>query len=192
MKLTIWQPKSPGTVDELKSNFARKIGAFRTATGRPERFVTRCACAVHDKGFTAVYERTDPARPFILTGIYKDGEGDATGVAGTERSRTLPASEVDHTGWRCPYCLNDRQINCDECRSTVCGGKTHRYPGTGDIFTCRDSCGARGALIDATTVKGVEPSGKAAGRKPNADADRFPAPGLDTRRLGTTKPPRLK
>lgn len=189
MKLTIWQPKSPATVDDMKSDFARKLGAFRAATGRPERFVTRCACAIHDKGFTVVYERTDPARPFILAGIYKDGEGDATGSAGAARSRSLPAAEIDHTGWRCPYCGGDQHIGCHHCHTIVCGGKTHRYPGTGGIFTCRDSCGANGTLEDAEVIKGIEDV-----RKPGSSFGSAPVPvgrslprGLDIKRLGGPK-----
>lgn len=180
MKLTIWQSKSAATVDDMKSDFARKLGAFRAVTGRPERFVTRCACAIHDKGFTVVYERTDPGRPFILAGIYKDGEGDVTGSEGAARSRSLPAAEIDHTGWRCPYCGSDRHIGCHHCHTIVCGGKTHRYPGTGDVFTCRDSCGARGALENAEFIEGSEDV-----RKPGSSRS-LPA-GLDTKRLDGPK-----
>lgn len=190
MKLTIWEPKSSATAEKMKSDFARKLGAFRAATGRPERFVTRCACAIHDKGFTVVYERTDTARPFILTGIYKDGEGDVAGGTGTARTRTLSASEVDHAGWRCPYCGEDRHINCTGCHTGVCGGKTRRYPGTGDIFTCRDSCGARGTLVDCPSVTGIESTRKPASSK--AVAERLPTPGADALRLGGPKSPRLK
>jgi hypothetical protein len=190
MKLTLWEPKSSATAEEMKSDFARKLGAFRAATGRPERFVTRCACAIHDKGFTVVYERTDPARPFILTGIYKDGEGEVASGTGTARTRTLSASEVDHAGWRCPYCGNDRHIDCTGCHTGVCGGKTRRYPGTGDIFTCRASCGARGTLVECPTVTGTE-----ARRRPVVSqpfAERLAAPGSDLVRLGSTKTPRAK
>lgn len=191
MKLTIWEQKSSTAVDDLKSDFARKVGAFRAATGRPERFVTRCACAIHDRGFTVVYERTDPARPFILTGIYKDGEGESGGSTAASRSRTLAASEIDHTGWRCPYCANEsHHIACDHCDTTVCGGRTRRYPGTRDVFACRDSCGARGTLIEAPTVEGVEPSRKPVGSKPISE--RLAVPGADTVRLDGPKTPRLK
>lgn len=190
MKITIWQPKSPVTVDDMKSDFARKIGAFRAVTGRPERFVTRCACAIHDKGFTVVYERPDPARPFIITGIYKDGEGDATASVAASRSRKVPVADVDPSGWRCPYCGNGLHVGCHQCHTTVCGGKTRRYPGTSDVFTCRASCGARGMLIDAPTVEGIEAARKPLGSKPMAE--RLPAPGADRRRLGGSKAPRLR
>ncbi|OPF64420.1 hypothetical protein BC358_06195 [Hydrogenophaga sp. H7] len=191
MKLTIWEPKTPATVDDLKNDFARKVGAFRAATGRPERFVTRCACAIHDKGFSVAYERTDPARPFILTGIYKDGEGDSGGSTSASRSRTLPSSEIDHTGWRCPYCANEsHHIACDRCDTTVCGGRTRRYPGTADIFACRESCGARGTLVESKTVGGVEPTRSPVSSKPISE--RLPSPSADALRLGAPKPPRLK
>ena len=191
MKITIWQPKVPATVGEMKDDFAHRLGAFRAATGRPERFVTRCACAVHDKGFTVVYERTDPAQAFIITDIYKDGEDDAPSSAGATRHRTLPAAEADNTGWACPYCGNEHQIGCHQCHTTVCGGKTRGYPGTGDIFTCRGSCGARGTLVVAPTVKGIEPARNLLGRKPAPE--RLSGQRVGTLRLGMTKtPPGLK
>lgn len=191
MKLTIWNPKTPTTVDDIKSDFARKLGAFRAATGRPERFITRCACAIHDKGFTVVYERTDPARPFILTGIYKDGDGEQGGSTSASRSRTLPSSEIDHTGWRCPYCANaSHHVDCDRCATTVCGGRTRRYPGTADIFACRDSCGARGTLIEAKAVHGAEgarkPTSGKAGAAPRLSSGAAPL------RLGASKLPRIR
>lgn len=191
MKVTIWQPKPPVLVDDLKSDFARKVGAFRAATGRPERFVTRCACAIHDKGFSVVYERNDPAQPFVLTGIYKDGESTEAFGAGAGRGRTLSPSEVDHTGWRCPYCESGQHIACDQCRATVCGGKTRRYPGTSDVFTCRASCGARGTLVLALSVTGAELAHKAAA---NSHASRQTATAPDgVLRLGApTGAPRLK
>lgn len=192
MKITIWQPKVPATVDDMKSDFAHKLGAFRAATGRPERFVMRCACAIHDREFAVVYERTDLTRPFIITGIYRDGEGDSAGGtrgdADAARRRTLAASEVDHTGWRCPFCHQERQINCNGCHMAVCGGKTRSYPGTGDIFTCRDSCGARGTLIECSTVTGIEPKRMSSGSKPMSE--RLPASGTEAQRLGSTKAPR--
>lgn len=188
MKLTVW--KASSSVASTKEDFEKKLSALRMATGRPERFVTRCACAMHDKGFTAIYERTEPARPFILVGIHKDGEGNEPQSAGAARSLTLPAAEVDHTGWRCPHCGNDMHIGCDQCQTNVCGGKTRRYPGTSDIFSCRTSCGARGTLVDAQTVKGIEPTRKSFNSKPIAE--RLPAPGTDMLRLGGSKPPRLK
>jgi hypothetical protein len=197
MKLTIFKTQLPEraatnrpTPPASQDDFTRKLATLRAATGRPERFISLCACAVHDKPFTAVYERIDPGRPFILTGIYKDGAGDATTSEGSARPRSLPASEVDHTGWLCPHCGDGQYIACGNCKAMVCGGRTRRYPGTAEIFTCRVSCGARGTLIDAATVEGVEPARKSVSSKPISE--RLPAPGADALRLAAPMPPRLK
>lgn len=196
MSLTIFKGKLPAhraantAVAVTGESLDKKLGALRNAMGRADRFVSLCACAIHDKTFTVVYERTDPAQSFSIAGVYKDGEGDTAGSAGSSRSRTLPVAEVDHTGWRCPYCAIDRHVRCHQCHRAVCGGKTHRYPGTSEIFACRTSCGARGTLIDALTVEGVEPSRKPLSSKPIAQC--LPVGGADFLRLGGAKPPRLK
>lgn len=164
MRITIWQPKAPTTVGAMRDDFAHRLGAFRVATGRPERFVTRCACAVHDKGFTVVYERTDPAQAFIITGIYKDCEGGGTvRASGQAKRREVPAHEIDTTGWRCPHCATGGiTISCGRCGHTVCGGRTKTYHGMAPVFSCRASCGARGALEDADKITGAEVATRAA------------------------------
>lgn len=117
MKLTLWKGKAPATspartVEDVQDDFAAKLGALRKATGRPERFVSHCACALHDRPFVVVYERTDPAKPFMIAGIYKDR---AEAVVDTEKDslhalpsagnrRSVPAAEIDTAGWRCPHC----------------------------------------------------------------------------------------
>lgn len=193
MKLTIW--KSASSAVSTKEEFDKKLGALRIATGRPDRFVSRCACAVHEKPFSVVYERTDPARPFIITGIYKDGEGgesggETCGTSAAPRTRALPASEIDSTGWRCPHCdAEGLNIACNACGTTVCGGRTRTYHGMAPVFACRPSCGARGTLEDAEVIKGID-AGKPSGAFRSA-ALRTPGqsflPGPDTKRLGSTK-----
>lgn len=83
MKLTLWNGKgndkgngkvpatSPArTVASVQESFAQKLDALRKTTGRPERFVSHCACARHDRPFVVVYERTDPTKPFTVAGIH--------------------------------------------------------------------------------------------------------------------------
>ena len=172
MKLTIFKPQLPGVMATSRLSpaasqdvFAQKLSALRLATGRPERFVSLCACAIHDKAFQVVYERCEADRPFVIAGIYKDGEGgdDAREAARLRSSKTLPASSIDTTGWRCPHCEDKggRSIACDKCGTTVCGGRTRAYPGTADVFECRSSCGRRGTLKEAELIKGVEEVRKA-------------------------------
>ena len=170
MKLTIFKSPlpvqaspTPSTVVASRDAFEKKLGAMRVATGRPDRFVSLCACAVHDRPFTVVYERTDPARPFLMTGIYKAGEGGggADMPARAGRSRTLAASEINTSGWRCPHCeSNGLNIACGKCGSTICGGRLKAGHGMERVFECRSSCGARGTLEDAQTISGAEAAGK--------------------------------
>lgn len=187
MKFPIW--KSASSVAAPPEDFAGKLGALRMATGRADRVVSHCVCAVHDKPFTVVYERTDPAKRFAITGIYRDEEASTATGKGVARSRILPIEEVDSTGWRCPYCNNTMRIGCEGCSTNVCGGKTRRYPGTEDIFECRVSCGARSTLVPATTFSGVDPAqpGKPARAQPQHTAlpspDRAALPGPASPRL---------
>lgn len=202
MKLTIYKsPVStlanarastpPATLAASKEAFEKKLAALRVATGRSERFISLCACAVHDRRFSVVYERSDPERPFTIAGIHSEGEVDAaaSGSASMNGSKTLPVSDVDMTGWRCPYCQdNDRTVACGKCGTTVCSGRTRSYPGTADIFECRASCGARGTLQDAETIKGIEEVRKAAFASRSVPLrDRLPSPANDTLLLGWSK-----
>ena len=195
MKLTIFKSPPPSqasttppTVAASKEAFEKKLGAMRVATGRPDRFVSLCACAVHDRPFTVVYERTDPAKPFVMTGIYKagDGVGGADAPAREARSRTLAASEFDTSGWRCPHC-DSRGLNvaCGKCGATVCGGRSNAGHGMEHVFECRASCGARGTLEDAQTIRGAEAAGRPAlalRGVPRQDQALLPRPNLP--RLG--------
>jgi hypothetical protein len=189
MKLTLWKGKAPATspartVAGLQETYAAKLGALRKATGRPERFLSHCACALHDRPFVVVYERTNPAKPFTIAGIYKDGAKanldtgkdclHALPVAGHRRS--VPASEIDTAGWRCPHCgCAARVIACDSCGTTICGGRMVRAPGIDDVFNCRPSCGARGTLTDAAVIHGSDGARKAA---PALRSPSTPAPAL--------------
>lgn len=195
MKLTIFKSPvpaqvsaTPSTVGASKDAFERKLGALRVATGRPDRFVSLCACAVHDRPFTVMYERTDPAKPFVITGIYKAGEdgGGAEMPARAGRSRTLAASEIDTTGWRCPHCERKGiNIACGKCGTTICGGRSKAGPGMERVFECRASCGERGTLEDLKTISGAEAAGKpgfALRGVPRTDQTLLPRPNLP--RLG--------
>lgn len=160
MKLTIFKDKSPVPRDNRavarKQEFVRKVAAIRAATGKAERFATACACAIHDKPFSVLYERTDPEKPFTIAGIYKNEDGNSAGTI-DRRPRTLAAHEVDETGWRCPWCGDISIVmQCPDCRTTVCGGRVTRAPGAQPVFTCRPSCGARCTMMKAETVTGSE------------------------------------
>lgn len=203
MKLTI--PKPPVTaalatpsVASSQQVFAQKLAALRAATGRTERFVSLCACAVHDRPFAVMYERSDPRELFVITGIYRDGEGDADmrGSASSARRKEVSAREIDATGWRCPHCAaEDLNVVCGNCGLTVCGGRTKTYHGMAPVFNCRASCGSRGTLEDAQSINGVEPirsRGPTYRTNPHPERLALPAPGTDVLRLPAPGRPRLK
>lgn len=197
MKLTPFKDKAPATtpartVASVQESFAEKLGALRKATGRPERFVSHCACAVHDRPFTVLYERTDPAKPFTVASVHADGDEMKVEVRQESMNlfrlgpprKSVAASELDTTGWRCPHCgCADYVIACQSCGTTVCGGRTVSGPGRTEVFHCRASCGAHGSLTDSTVVHGVDGARKAAPQL-GAPSSRTPAlPPADRLRL---------
>lgn len=151
MKLTLWRKAGPATDEE----FEAKRGALRLATGQADRFVSVCACAIHDKPFTVLYERTDAAKPFTIAAIQGGEPGGANERRqAATRNRRIPSGDVDSTGWRCPHCGNaSHRVLCGRCGVTVCGGRT-RPSGTGDVFTCRASCGASGTMRELDMMTG--------------------------------------
>ena len=176
MKLTLWKGKAPATgsartVASVQESFAEKLGRLRKATGRPERFVSHCACALHDRPFVVVYERTDPTMSFTLASVHTDGDDMNVEVRKESMNlfrlgpprKSVAAAELDLTGWRCPHCgCADYVIACQSCGTTVCGGRTVSGPGRTEVFHCRASCGAHGSLTDSTVVHGVDGTRKAA------------------------------
>jgi hypothetical protein len=183
MKLTTWKARQAPTATD--DDFEAKLGALRLATGQADRFVSRCACAVHDKPFTVMYERAEVGGPFVITGIHREGIGDAAGGNTAARSRSVPSTDVDQTGWRCPYCANgSHQVLCGRCGVTVCGGRTRRYPDTGDVFSCRPSCGSRGTLEPLKSVNGYDAACAPKAAVSASSSDALPSPSRDTPRLG--------
>lgn len=172
MKLTVQKGKdrlpamtSGRAVTAAQESFAEKLAALRKATGRPERFVSECMCALHDQPFTVVYERIDTAKPFTISGIHAgSAQGscnvgkEGTGLFSFRQARkSVAAADIDMTGWLCPHCgCADHVVACQSCGTTVCGGRTVRGHGREDVFNCRPSCGARGTLMDASIVHGVD------------------------------------
>ena len=202
MKLTI--PKPPGAAVVARSavaspqqDFSRKLAALRAATGVAERFISLCACAVHDRAFTVVYERTDPRVPFVITGIYREDEGNAGARGSADAYRkSFSARDIDMSGWRGPHCASGgRNSACGKCGAPVCGGRTKSYHGMAPVFTCRASCGARGALEEVQSIDGIEPAARrwqAFGCAPVTGGSALPAPGSQALRLGPPARPRLK
>lgn len=151
MKLTLWRKTDPTTDEEFEARRA----ALRLATGQTDRFVSLCACAVHDKLFTVLYERTDAGKLFAIAAIERGERGSANARANaTTGNRRIPSCDVDSTGWRCPHCGNaSHRVLCGRCGVTVCGGRT-RSSSTGDVFTCRASCGASGTMRELEVMTG--------------------------------------
>lgn len=199
MKLTVQKGKdkvpattSGSAVEVAQESFAEKLAALRKATGRPERFVSACACALHDRPFTVVYERTDPTKPFTLAQIHAgspqesgNAGNEGTGLFGFRQTRkSVAAADIDMTGWRCPHCgCADHVVACQSCGTTVCGGRTVRGPGPEDVFNCRPSCGARGTLMEASVVHGVDGAHKAAPRIASPSKGITALPSADRMRL---------
>lgn len=144
--------RSSEAVPDDQGEFARKVAAFRKATGKPEQFVLQCACAVHDAGFSVLFERFGPQERFRIAAIEKDGAaGDSSGVP---RRKSIKVEEIDDAGWKCPHCGNaGGYVQCSGCNTIICGSSVRSVPGA-DIFNCRVSCGRTGSLIPLEEVSG--------------------------------------
>src|SRR5262245_42640408 len=146
--------------ERSRKEFEQKMARFRVATGRAERFIQSCACVAHDRPFTVTYERTDPAKPFTIVSIdLPSANGGRATDAG--RQRTLPAGEIDSTGWECPYCHTSGFVLCDKCNTAVCAARVQQTfgpEGPREAFRCRDSCGRRSDyLVPVREVFGTDP-----------------------------------
>ncbi len=138
-------------LEQTKPDISQKIAALRKATGRPERFILNCACAVKDKGFSVIMERFDDKVPFTIASTVTEA-GDSSGAS--PAPRTLKASDVDFTGWKCPFCGDTGgTVSCQGCNTVICSGRVRREDGS-RMFHCRDSCGLSSALSPVQEIRG--------------------------------------
>lgn len=137
-----------------RREFARKLAAFRKSTGKSERFVLPCACAVQDAGFIVLFERVDPNDKFRITAI--ETEPVRSTANGTPHPRILNPDDIDTGGWRCPHCGDTSGfVLCGRCRMVICGRSVRSVAGT-EEFACRPSCGATGSLGPLLEVAGQD------------------------------------
>lgn len=169
-----------------RAQFDRRVAALRVATGKPERFVVQCACAVYDAGFSVLFERFGSHERFRIAAIEKDGAAGASG--GVPRRRSIRVEEIDDAGWKCPHCGNAGDyVHCGGCNTIICGSSVRSVPGT-KVFNCRASCGRTGSLVPLEEVSGHDATASGAHRRaaPKARGARLlrEAPPPDLPQLG--------
>lgn len=169
--------QAPAPVDA--EAFASKLTNFRRLTATPERFVTCCACARHDRAFVVVYERFDLTQPFRIASITKECGGSA--ALSVASVRTVDMEQIDSSGWRCPWCDDATGlVACSGCGTFVCRGRTDNVDGR-ERFSCRPSCGVASHSLEplsslvGTNGLGSRPFTKTQASSPSIASDMRPA-----------------
>jgi len=148
---TIFKPKptqvAPAGADAA---FQQKVARFRVQHGMLERVIVPAACAKTDRPFRAVFERSHAGEKFRLARIEKMEASAGGGPA--KAPQTFSIDDMDFSGWRCPWCGDARlTVQCSQCGVTICAGRVRDQDGQ-QLFQCRDSCNARGVLVDTKDV----------------------------------------
>ena len=165
-----------------KEEFAQKLKAFRTATGKPERFSVACACAEQDRAFTVTYERMGVGEKWRIASIVKvAGQEQPRSLFGGAKPRLLEVAmnEVDNSKWECPWCQDTQAyVYCGKCNTVVCGKRRYKE-GEVKFFRCRNSCGESGSLEPLKSLSGADaPSSGAKGKPAGLLGRSAPRPSL--------------
>lgn len=120
-----------------------------------------CACAVHDESFLMTFAKRSDGL-YVHKGNQKIVGSLAEGSREAMQRSLLTPDECVGSRLPCPWCGAESLVNCVGCNMPVCKGRVD-----GEIFTCRDSCGARGLMISTKGLVGTK-SAVAVGAKPEA------------------------
>lgn len=133
-----------------RSEFEKRMAAFKTAHGFKERYSIVYHCSRFEKPFVTVYERSNEAECFKIASISKLGEArPAAGVFTRIEQKTFDAKQFDSSGWRCPYCSAGGSIHCS-CGSNTCSyQQDHASDG---LHHCRPGCGAISRTVPITQM----------------------------------------
>ncbi|MFE8599861.1 MJ0042-type zinc finger domain-containing protein [Archangium violaceum] len=123
---------------------------------------------VHDgKEFSVVYAKDSNDQRFRIREIQRTANlieelyeaafaMAAVHAPGTIKNTVWNAGELEHSGWRCPYC-GDRGLStsqffrCNACKELVCQARVIQIRGGGQTFTCHPGCGSSGELVGTIT-----------------------------------------
>lgn len=111
-------------------------------------------CAVHDLGYRLRFVRQASGLFRFSESIkkeYWDDDDVAYGNPSPVGSVSLPIDEFEPGPTPCAWCGNNSYNYCI-CGSLVCRGRT-----IGQLFRCRDSCGAEWVGTPLTQVSGIMP-----------------------------------
>ncbi len=106
-----------------------------------ERFAVDCVCAVHDRPYQLIFVRQPSGRLRLMESVR--GSGDARAASPNMRTplaqQIISMSDLENGPWCCAWCQNGSFHFCgSDCGALVCGGRMR-----GNLFVCRDSCGAQ-------------------------------------------------
>lgn len=128
-------------------------------------------CAVHDLGFIEFYERQRSGLYLpIKSRLLHVGEGFG---AGHGARLTIRVADICGPHTPCPWCGDNGggRYHCD-CGAVVCGGRVK-----GNVFTCRDSCGASWRIgPDVKEIAVTRDSGARDWQAPLRGSGRWQAP----------------
>ncbi|EGE59904.1 hypothetical protein RHECNPAF_178005 [Rhizobium etli CNPAF512] len=153
--------KAPEKALTARTDFDRKMAAFRKATGALETFRIGFVCAKTAEPFDVLFGRASPDDKFAVTAIEKRGSGATGGAKSAAPShRNFDIEAFSFAGWHCPYCASDTFVRCS-CGQMNCRWRPLREVAGRRLYKCEPGCGQEGELvtmldIDATpAVKAV-------------------------------------
>jgi hypothetical protein len=127
-----------------------------------EKFTLSCVCAKFDKPYELRFERQPSGRLRFVESVKL--YGDARANAARPVFQKLSLDEFEDNWGRCAWCGN-WQINHCVCGALVCGARE-----VGDVFHCRDSCGASWVGVPMKEVEAAKQAPRAAGPMKAPDA----------------------
>jgi hypothetical protein len=149
----------------------------RTPPANPacEKSILNCVCASEDKPYQLVFVRNRTTGKLrLLESVKLAGEARA-GSANSRRTvppQTIPIAEIEGEH-PCAWCGSRNVCGpCTGCGTLVCSA---RWAGPGELFHCRDSCGATWPTTPMQEVTATKEDARPPGPQTAPRSERLPA-----------------
>lgn len=139
--------KAHEALPPARDEFARKVAAFRKATGVLESCAVSFKCAKTHEEFEVLFQRAGPSELFAVASIT---------IRARERSHSSPElaiasvgvdiSAFDLTAWVCPCCGVENFTHFSCCNQNLCHSNPRRKVGAITYGTCKPGCGSESPL----------------------------------------------
>jgi hypothetical protein len=142
-----------------------------------EKFGLNCFCAQHDRPYQLVFVRQPSGRLHFIESVKVTADATGSSSARSTTARQIIAiDDFEDEDPPCAWCGSGGFNHCaNDCGALVCGGRM-----VGNLFRCRDSCGAEWKGVPMRNVETSREETRSAHSRSASPVARGPALPVDT------------